>query len=82
MWVVDPSCVLPSAAAPVVYTSYDYAAPLRETRQQQDKLFQTKLVNMFAASTPALLKTYMHGNGTGYLVGAHLAQPSLSFLSD
>lgn len=52
----------------MVYTSYDYSAPLRETRQQQDKLFQTKLVNMFATSSPELLTTDMVGNGTGFRV--------------
>ncbi|KAH8910107.1 family 35 glycosyl hydrolase [Coniochaeta sp. PMI_546] len=56
------------SAAPVVYTSYDYSAPLRETRQQWSKLFQTKLVNMFATSSPELLTTYMVGNGTGFRV--------------
>ncbi len=56
------------AAAPVVYTSYDYSAPLRETRQQWNKLYQTKLVNMFATSSPDLLKTEMVGNGTGFRV--------------
>ncbi|KAK7728732.1 hypothetical protein SLS53_009385 [Cytospora paraplurivora] len=56
------------SAAPVVYTSYDYAAPLRETRQQWTKLFQTKLVNLFASSSPDLLKTEMFGNGTGFQV--------------
>ncbi|KAB5558355.1 family 35 glycosyl hydrolase [Coniochaeta sp. 2T2.1] len=56
------------SAAPVVYTSYDYSAPLRETREQWSKLFQTKLVNMFATSSPELLTTYMVGNGTGYRV--------------
>ncbi|KAJ9154763.1 Glycosyl hydrolase family 35 [Pleurostoma richardsiae] len=58
------------SAAPVVYTSYDYSAPLRETREQWDKLFQTKLVNMFAASSPDLLVTEMVGNGTGYQVSS------------
>ncbi|KAL1880615.1 hypothetical protein Daus18300_001226 [Diaporthe australafricana] len=58
------------SAAPVVYTSYDYSAPLRETRQQWDKLFQTKLVNFFASSSPDLLKTDMVGNGTGYQVSS------------
>ncbi|KAH8892873.1 family 35 glycosyl hydrolase [Thozetella sp. PMI_491] len=58
------------SAAPVVYTSYDYSAPLRETRQQWNKMYQTKLVNMFAASAPDLLKTYMVGNGTGFRVSA------------
>ena len=52
----------------MVYSSYDYSAPLRETRQQWNKLFQTKLVNMFANSSPDLLKTVMVGNGTGYKV--------------
>ena len=56
------------SAAPVVYTSYDYSAPLRETRQQRDKLYQTKLVNMFTASSPDLLKTVMVGNGAGFKV--------------
>lgn len=54
----------------MVYTSYDYSAPLRETRQQWTKLFQTKLVNMFATSSPELLTTYMAGNGTGFRVSS------------
>ncbi|KAL1878815.1 hypothetical protein VTK73DRAFT_7468 [Phialemonium thermophilum] len=58
------------SAAPVVYTSYDYSAPLRETRQQGNKLFQTKLVNMFSSSSPELLTTYMVGNGTGFRVSS------------
>ncbi len=62
-----------AAAAPVVYTSYDYSAPLRETRQQSNKMYQTKLVNMFAASSPDLLKTYMVGNGTGFRVSDNSA---------
>lgn len=56
------------AAAPVVYTSYDYAAPLRETRQLQDKLSQTKLIALFTRVSKDLLKTEMIGNGTGYAV--------------
>lgn len=44
------------------------SAPIRETRQQWDKLFQTKLVNLFSSSSPDLLKTEMVGNGTGYQV--------------
>lgn len=31
------------SAAPVVYTSYDYSAPLRETRQIRDKFFEMKV---------------------------------------
>lgn len=56
------------AAAPVVYTSYDYSAPLRETRQQWDKLFQTKLIGLFTRVSSDLLETEMAGNGTGYKV--------------
>ncbi|KAI0128537.1 family 35 glycosyl hydrolase [Xylariales sp. AK1849] len=54
------------SAAPVVYTSYDYSAPLRETRQQWDKLSQTKLIGLFTRVSTDLLETYMVGNGTGY----------------
>ncbi|KAH6681709.1 putative beta-galactosidase C, partial [Halenospora varia] len=54
------------SAAPVVYTSYDYSAPLRETRQIQDKLSQSKLIGLFTRVSKDLLKTYMVGNGTGY----------------
>ncbi|KAK8041917.1 (Trans)glycosidase [Apiospora rasikravindrae] len=58
------------SAAPEVYTSYDYSAPLRETRQQGDKLFQTKLIGLFTRVSPDLLKTNMIGNGTGYRVSS------------
>ncbi|KKK12171.1 hypothetical protein P175DRAFT_0510530 [Aspergillus ochraceoroseus IBT 24754] len=54
------------SAAPVVYTSYDYSAPLRETREVRDKLKQTKLLGLFTRVSKDLLKTYMEGNGTGY----------------
>lgn len=53
-------------AAPVVYSSYDYGAPLRETREIRDKLKQTKLLGLFTRVSGDLLKTYMEGNGTGY----------------
>jgi len=56
------------SAAPVVYTSYDYSAPLRETRQIQTKFYQTKLISLFTRVSQDLLKTYMVGNGTGYSV--------------
>jgi beta-galactosidase len=56
------------AAAPVVYTSYDYSAPLRETRQVQLKFYQTKLIGLFTRVSKDLLETYMVGNGTGYSV--------------
>ena len=55
--------------APWVYTSYDYSAPLRETRQIQDKLSQTKLVGLFTRVSKDLLVTEMIGNGTAYAVG-------------
>ncbi|CZR54668.1 probable beta-galactosidase C [Phialocephala subalpina] len=56
------------SAAPVVYTSYDYSAPLRETRQIQTKFYQTKLIALFVRNSADLLKTYMVGNGTGWSV--------------
>ena len=59
------------AAAPVVYTSYDYSAPLRETRQIQDKMYQAKLIALFTRVSTDLLKTEMIGNGTGYAVSLH-----------
>jgi len=59
-----------SAAAPVVYTSYDYSAPLRETRQIQTKLYHIKLIGLFTRVSTDLLKTYMVGNGTGYAVSS------------
>jgi len=46
------------------------SAPLRETRQQWNKLLQTKLINYFSGSSPELLKTYMVGNGTGFRVSS------------
>ncbi|KAK7987585.1 Gti1/Pac2 family-domain-containing protein [Apiospora arundinis] len=61
------------SAAPQVYTSYDYSAPLRETRQQGDKLFQTKLIGLFTRVSSDLLKTDMVGNGTGYRVSSQAA---------
>ncbi|KAF7597434.1 hypothetical protein BBP40_003681 [Aspergillus hancockii] len=54
------------SAAPVVYTSYDYGSPLRETREVRDKLKQTKLIGLFTRVSEDLLKTYMEGNGTAY----------------
>ncbi|KAJ5639594.1 uncharacterized protein N7484_007456 [Penicillium longicatenatum] len=54
------------SACPVAYSSNDYMTPLRETREQWAKLWQTKLVQLFSGSSPDLLKTYMQGNGSGY----------------
>lgn len=60
----------------MVYSSYDYSAPLRETRQIQDKLSQTKLIALFTRVSKDLLTTDMIGNGTGYAVSF---APPLSF---
>ena len=54
--------------APVVYTSYDYSAPLRETRQVQPKFSQTKLIGLFTRVSQDLLYTEMESNGTGNAV--------------
>lgn len=51
--------------APVVYTSYDYSSPLRETREVQLKFKQTKLVGLFTRNSQDLRKTVMESNGTG-----------------
>ncbi|TIA26722.1 hypothetical protein D6C81_00485 [Aureobasidium pullulans] len=55
-------------AAPVVYTSYDYSAPLRETREIQLKFSQTKLIALFTRVSQDLLYTEMESNGTGNAV--------------
>jgi beta-galactosidase len=60
------------SAAPVVYTSYDYSAPLRETREVRDKLKQTKLLGLFTRVSSGLLQTQMEGNGTGYTSDASI----------
>lgn len=61
-----------SDTVPSIYSSQAkcifYSAPVRETRQLWSKMLQTKLVNLFAASSPDLLKTEMIGNGTAYQV--------------
>ena len=61
-------------AAPVVYTSYDYSAPLRETREVQLKFAQTKLIALFARVSKELLYTEMESNGTGNLVSSTAVQ--------
>lgn len=47
-----------------VYTSYDYAAPLRETREVRDKLKQFKLLALFTRISEGLFNTVMESNGT------------------
>jgi hypothetical protein len=49
----------------MVYTSYDYSAPIRETRQIQDKFRQTKLLALFTRVSTDLLKTDMEEFGEG-----------------
>lgn len=51
-----------------VYTSYDYAAPLRETREIQDKFKQYKLLTLFTRVSQGLANTVMEKNGTGVAV--------------
>ncbi|KAK5127287.1 hypothetical protein LTR08_004450 [Meristemomyces frigidus] len=57
-------------AAPVVYTSYDYSAPLRETREVLLKFKQTKLIGLFTRVSQDLLKAQMESNGTGNAVSS------------
>ncbi|PSN60780.1 hypothetical protein BS50DRAFT_578950 [Corynespora cassiicola Philippines] len=52
------------SAAPVVYTSYDYDAPLRETREVRDKFKQYKLLSLFTRVSKGLHNTVMESNGT------------------
>ncbi|PNS14573.1 hypothetical protein CAC42_2630 [Sphaceloma murrayae] len=54
------------SAAPVVFTSYDYSAALRETRQIRDKLSHNKLIGLFTRVSKGLLHNDMEGNGTTY----------------
>ncbi|CBX90771.1 hypothetical protein IAQ61_002256 [Plenodomus lingam] len=56
------------SAAPVVYTSYDYAAPLRETREVRDKFKHYKLLALFTRVSKDLHNTYMESNGTANAV--------------
>jgi beta-galactosidase len=44
-------------ASPGVYTSYDYGAPISESRQLTPKYFQQKLIGYFIQSVPQLAKT-------------------------
>ena len=53
-----------------VYTSYDYSAPLRETRETQNKFKDTKPIGLFAQASKDLLQTHMESNGTGNAVNS------------
>ncbi|CAN9306741.1 unnamed protein product [Alternaria alternata] len=52
----------------VVYTSYDYDAPLRETREVRDKFKQYKLLALFTRVSKGLHNTFMENNGTANAV--------------
>ncbi|KAE9985392.1 hypothetical protein BLS_008331 [Venturia inaequalis] len=56
------------SAAPVVYTSYDYHAPLQETRQIRNSFRQSKLLALFTRVSTDLLKTDLIGYGAGGFV--------------
>ena len=60
------------SGAPVVFTSYDYSAPLSEERVVRDKMKQTKLISLFTRVSQDLLTTYMAGSGTSYTTGADI----------
>jgi hypothetical protein len=53
-----------------VYTSYDYDAPLRETREVRDKFKQYKLLGLFTRVSKDLHNTVMESNGTGNAVSS------------
>ncbi|KAK7188532.1 hypothetical protein DPSP01_005498 [Paraphaeosphaeria sporulosa] len=57
------------SGAPVVYTSYDYSAPLRETREIQDKFKQYKLLTLFTRVSEGLANTVMETNGSAVATG-------------
>ncbi|KAF2132359.1 glycoside hydrolase family 35 protein [Dothidotthia symphoricarpi CBS 119687] len=58
------------SAAPVVFTSYDYSAPLRETREIREKFMQYKLLSLFTRVSKGLHNTEMESNGTGNAVSS------------
>ncbi len=51
-----------------VYTSYDYDASIRETREVRDKYKQYKLISLFTRVSKGLHNTMMESNGTGNAV--------------
>jgi hypothetical protein len=51
-----------------VYTSYDYDASIRETREIRDKYKQYKLIALFTRVSKGLHNTIMESNGTGNAV--------------
>ncbi|KAI5782401.1 glycoside hydrolase family 35 protein [Peziza echinospora] len=53
-------------ASPNVATSYDYSAPITESRDVGDKLYETKLLGLFLRVARDLTKTEYAGNNTNY----------------
>lgn len=51
-----------------MYTSYDYDASIRETREVRDKYKQYKLISLFTRVSKGLHNTVMESNGTGNAV--------------
>lgn len=51
-----------------MYTSYDYDASIRETREIRDKYKQYKLISLFTRVSKGLHNTIMESNGTGNAV--------------
>lgn len=51
-----------------MYTSYDYDASIRETREVRDKYKQYKLIALFTRVSKGLHNTVMESNGTGNAV--------------
>lgn len=51
-----------------MYTSYDYDASIRETREVRDKYKQYKLISLFTRVSKGLHNTIMESNGTGNAV--------------
>lgn len=71
LWYVRPTCRSLDGIAnhnAQVYTSYDYDAPLRETREVRDKFKQYKLLALFTRVSKGLHNTVMESNGTANAV--------------
>ena len=55
-------------AEPTVYTSYDYGAPITESRGLRPKYHELKLQSHFLHASPDLLTSSPLAQGTGLLV--------------
>lgn len=56
-------------AMPTVGTSYDYSAPIAETRLLTDKYSETKLLSYFVRAAKDLTMVEKAGNGTTNFTG-------------